>query len=217
MPATDGQRFVPERAEVAAFMRRLYRQQLTTTSGGNISLRVDDRHVLLTASKRDKGRLRWADVGILSLAGENLSPELVPSIELSMHLSVYRQRPDVKAIIHAHPITASAFCATSRPINCHLTSEAYAILGEPAYLPYACMGTEALAATIAGGIGNAACVLMANHGVMCTGRTLLEAFDRIEVLEATARINVIAQALGGVRDLNVGELAVLDQAMGRRE
>jgi len=206
---------VKERSEVAYFMRRLYRQQLTTTSGGNISLRADDRYVLLTASKRDKARLRWQDVGILSLDGENLSPELVPSIEVSMHLGVYRQRQDVKAIVHAHPVTASAFCATSRPINCHLTAEAYAILGEPAYLPYACMGTEELAGIIAKGIGSAVCVLMANHGAMCTGKSLLEAFDRIEVLEATARINVLVQALGNMRDLGVGELAALDRLMGR--
>ena len=106
-----------ERKEIAMFMRRLYRQGLTTTSGGNISLKISEDIILITPSATDKGRMRWNEVGILNIKGENLIPALKPSIETEMHLSIYRKNKDVKAIVHAHPVFASAFTATKFKIN----------------------------------------------------------------------------------------------------
>ncbi|MCK5805122.1 MAG: class II aldolase/adducin family protein [Lentisphaeria bacterium] len=205
-----------QRSEVAYFMRRLYRQGLTTTSGGNLSCRVGEDVVLLTASKSDKAELRADQVLLMSLDGDNLSPELVPSIESSMHLSIYRARPDVTAIVHAHPPHASAFCATRVPVNTHLTAEGYAILGDPVFVPYACMGSENLAQRVATGVKNGAlCALMENHGVLAVGDSLLQAFDRLEVLELAAKHTLWVSQIGSKIELDEDRLVELDRLMGR--
>ncbi len=205
-----------QRAAVAEFMRRLYRQGLTTTSGGNISMRVDDERVLLTASKFDKAELQAEHVGILTLDGDNLTPDLSPSIEFGMHLSIYRARADVRAVVHAHPLTATAFCATGKRINTHLLDESYAILGDPTVADYARMGTPDLAANVMEAVqGGAACVMMRNHGVLAVGTTLLEAFDRLEVLERAAQTTMVVNQIGDVRELSKEQLGALDRMMER--
>ena len=208
-------KFRDECRELASFMRRLYRQRLTTTSGGNLSLRVDEGTVLLTASKHDKARLTAEQICVLTMAGENLTPALVPSIEAGMHLAIYRRHPAVRAIVHAHPVTATAFCASRVPIDCHLIAEAYAVVGEPAWADYACMGSGGLAENVAAAVGRGACVLMANHGILATGATLLEAFDRLEVLEIAAQTTLIVRQLDGGSALSPARLAELDRLMGR--
>ena len=85
-------KYKSERKEVARFMRRLYKHGLTTTSGGNISLRLSDDIILITPSATDKGRMKWKEVGIMNIFGENLTPDLKPSIETEMHLSIYRKK-----------------------------------------------------------------------------------------------------------------------------
>ena len=205
--------YEPERNRLAGWMRRLCRQRLTTTSGGNLSRRLDGDRVLLTASRFDKGRLRGTQVGVLSMTGENLTPHLTPSIEASLHLALYRQHPEVDAIVHAHPPLAGAFCAARTRINCRLTAEAYAIIGEPVTVGYAPMGSARLAALVADGIGDARCLLMTNHGVVTVGANLLQAFERLEVLEAAARMTLITQRLDGVSELTPEQTAELDVLM----
>lgn len=209
-------RYASERAETAYFMRRLYRQCLTTTSGGNLSRRVSVHEVVLTASKSDKAELQPEQVGIVTLDGENLTPELSLSIETSMHLAIYRARPDVQAIVHAHPVTASAFCASGVPLCTHYTAEGYAILGDPVFVPYELMGSGELAERVAEGLrSGAACALLENHGVLAVGGTLLQAFDRLEVLEIAARHTVLLKQLGQARELADRQLNELDTFMGR--
>ena len=103
--------YTKEREEVASFMRRLYRQFLTTTSGGNISFRAADGNIVITASQSDKGEQSPENVGIVTPDGTSLTPHLKLSIETGMHLAIYAARPDVMAIVHAHPVTATLFTA----------------------------------------------------------------------------------------------------------
>jgi L-fuculose-phosphate aldolase len=184
-------KYKSERKEVARFMRRLYKNRLTTTSGGNISLRVSDEIIVITPSATDKGRMRWREVGLMNIFGENLTPELKPSIESEMHLSIYKRNKDIKAIVHAHPVTATAFTATKSKINTTLTAEARAILGDPVLVPYALMGTVDLASVAADHVLHSDILLLENHGILTTGSTLLQAFDKIEVLENAARMTLI--------------------------
>lgn len=183
------------REEVAYFMRRLYRQGLTTCSGGNISFRLDDGTVLLTPSGLDKGELKAEQIAMFSPEGQNLTPHLKGSIETGMHLSVLQKRPDVTAIVHAHPVTATSFAAMNMDINCHLTAEAYAILGTPKRAPYCIMGSEGLAGIVADCLSDTDVALMQNHGVITVGKTLLQAFDRLEVLESAAKMTWITATL----------------------
>ncbi|MDD3927314.1 MAG: class II aldolase/adducin family protein [bacterium] len=207
--------FLNEREEVAYFMRRLYEQRLTTTSGGNISFCIDDDKVLITPSALDKGRISAEQIGVLTLSGENLTPHLKPSIEAGMHLAIYRKRPDVRAVVHAHPVTATAFTVCQRQLNCCLVAESRAILGQPVFAPYALMGTPELAEIVADAVLQGDCILMANHGVLTVGGSLLQAFDRIEVLEAAARLTIMTELLGSVKELSPAELAAIDALVGR--
>jgi len=189
-------KYKAERKEVARFMRRLYIHGLTTTSGGNISLRISDDVIVITPSATDKGRMRWREVGLMNILGENLTPELRPSIEFEMHLSVYKRNKDIKAIVHAHPVCASAFTAMKSRISTILTAEARAILGDPVLVPYALMGTKDLASVVAGHAVNSDILLLENHGILTTGSTLLQAFDKIEVLENAAKMTLITELTG---------------------
>ena len=207
---------IEQKQAVADCMNRLYRQGLTTTSGGNISLRLSEELILLTPSATDKGNMTAEQIAEIGMDGTNHTPQLKPSIETSMHLEIYKRHPHVQAIVHAHPPMASTFVAARKPINTRLIAEAYAIVGEPEYAPYELMGTSELADAVAGSFKkHTTCVLMENHGVLCVGNSLLQAFDRIEVLENIAKIDLNIAQLGGGVELNPAQLQEIDTMMGR--
>lgn len=198
--------------EMAYFMRRLYKQGLTTACGGNISLRYQD-FILMTASQTDKGRMGSTEICELNLSGRPLNPEIKVSMEAAMHLAIYAARPDVTAIIHAHPPMASAHTVTYSAINTRLTAEAWIVLGEPIFADYALPGSEELAAKVAAKIGEAKVVLLKNHGALTVGNSLIQAFDRMEVLENTARIQLFAQLAGRPQQLSAADLEILNKTM----
>jgi L-fuculose-phosphate aldolase len=200
-----------ERKEVALFMRRLYRQGLTTTSGGNISLKISDDIIVITPSATDKGRMRWKEVGIMTLAGENLTPELKPSIENEMHLSIYRMKKEISAIVHAHPLFASSFTAMKCTINTDLTAEAKAICGDPCFVPYALMGTRELASVASESVMKSDILLLENHGILTTGASLLLAFDKLEVLENAAKMTMIVGLTGKKKPLSKANIRELER------
>ncbi len=180
------------RSSVAETMARLYRRGLTTSLGGNVSMRVDGKSFLITPSGLDKSSLQGDQVAQVTMEGENLS-SLKLSIETGMHRLVYLARPDVQAIVHAHPLYASVFSALEGcPVDTRLTAEAWWQLGEVAVVPYAKMGTEDLARKVAEKSLRSDVLVMENHGVTCLGRSLLEAFEKIDVLERCCRMTVIA-------------------------
>lgn len=185
------EKYRKERKEVARFMRRLYERGLTTTSGGNISLRISEEVIVITPSATDKGRMKWKEVGVLSILGENLTPDLKPSIEFSLHLNIYKKMKDVGAIIHAHPVFASSFTAMKGTINTNLTAEARAICGVPRFVPYALMGSAELADVVAQNAEESEILLLENHGIITTGISLLQAFDKMEILENAAKMTLI--------------------------
>jgi L-fuculose-phosphate aldolase len=207
---------IEQKQAVADCMNRLYQKGLTTTSGGNISLRVSDKLILLTPSATDKGNMRADQIAEIGMDGTNHTPHLKPSGETSMHLQIYKRRPDVLAIVHAHPPMASVFAVSDKQLNVRLIAESYAIIGQPAVAPYALTGTQELADAVADGLtGNTTCVIMKNHGVLTVGTDLLQAFDRMEVLENTAKINIFAAQLGGAQELNDEQCTALDEWAGR--
>jgi len=204
-----------EREQVASVMRRLYRQGLTTCSGGNVSLRCGDV-VLITPSGTDKGEITAGQIGAVTISGENLAPGLRLSIETEMHLEVYRNRPDVKGIVHAHPVTASAFAAMDAEIDTRLTAETWHVLGVPVRAPYALMGTKELAQIVGQAARQGNAVIMENHGVLTMGETLFRAFDRMELLEAAARMTWIAETMGCSRPLTEARIREIEEVYGKK-
>lgn len=205
--------WLQEREQVASVMRRIYRQGLTTSSGGNVSLRIGDV-ILITPSGTDKGEISPAEIGAVTMTGDSLLPGLKLSMETAMHLEVYKNRPDVHGVVHAHPVTASVFSALDKAIDTRLTAESWHILGAPVRAPYALMGTARLAEVVGEAVNHGDVVIMENHGVLTVGETLFKAFDRMEVLEAAARMTWIAWTMGGGRPLSDERIREIDIVFG---
>ncbi len=183
------------RQQVADIMGRLYRTRLTTTSGGNISFRLSDELFCITPSQVDKGNLSADVIAVVGFDGTNYTPHLRLSIEGEMHRRVLSARPDIDAVVHAHPVYASSFTAMKKPIDTRLLAESFYLLGEPYLAPYKRMGTTDLADSVAEGIMKSDVILMENHGVLTVGKTLLGAFDLIEVLENSAKMTFITEMM----------------------
>jgi len=197
-----------EREQVAAYMKRLYDRGLTTASGGNISLRVDDDTFLITPSALDKGNLTAELIAIVKFDGTNLTPELPLSIETEMHREILLARPDRMAVVHAHPVAACSF-ASAQPcqIDTRLTAEAYYIMGDVENVPYALMGTKALAQVVSEHIKDHEVLLMENHGAVAVGKNLLRAFDCMELLERAAQMTLNVAYIKNSKSLDERKLA----------
>ena len=199
-----------KKKEVAYFIRRLYAQKLTTCLGGNISLKADDNNVLITPSQLDKAILKPNQIGVVTIDGKNLTPKYELSMETGMHLSIYKNRKDVKAIIHAHSTFATSFAAMQKEINNKLTGEIRAIIGNIVTAPYALMGSKELAKIVSDKSIDANVILMENHGIIAVGNNLLEAFNRIEVLESAAKMTIVTELMKSKKELSDEDLNVLD-------
>lgn len=189
------------RDELVATMQRIYRYKMTTTSGGNLSILDPSGDIWITPSRVDKGGLQPADIACVHPDGTRTGLH-APSSELPFHREIYRRRPDIKAIVHAHPGALVAFSICRLLPDTRVQSHAFSICGRVALAPYACPGTaelgEKIAATFAGG---ADCVLLENHGVVIGGADLQEAFQRFETLEFVAQTLIKAHQLGAVHVL----------------
>ncbi len=203
--------FSKDKSEVAYFMRRLYKKNLTTTSGGNISVKTPDNKILITPSKLDKARLQQDQIAVIDMDGQNLTPQLIPSIETNLHVFIYKYIPEIQAVIHAHPTMATTFTAMNKNINTCLIAEARAIVGNPVTAPYAVMGSDSLAEVVSKAAMKSATVLMENHGVLTTGQSLLEAFDRMEVLECAAKMTYYTELMYDKKELSPDALSELDR------
>ncbi len=174
--------------QIIYFMKRLCDANLTTSLGGNISYKTDDGKIIITPSSIDKACLTLSDLVILNTKGEVLAGRHEPSMEYMMHVMVYQQRPDVNAVIHAHPFYSTMFSASEKEINLTFTSEACKNIKHVGIAKYQMMGTLDLAKEVARVSKTDNVILLENHGVLTTGKDLLQAFYRMEVLEQAAKM-----------------------------
>ncbi len=188
-------------------MERIYRYRMTTTSGGNLSIRDANGDIWITPARVDKGSLRREDIVCVRADGrrEGVHP---PSSELPFHQAIYQQRPDLGGIVHAHAVALVAFSVCRRVPDTRLFPQARHVCGQPGFAPYALPGSMALgeniARTFAGGFN---CVVLENHGVVCGGENLQHAFERFETLEFTAKTIIKASQMGEVRYLDDKQVA----------
>lgn len=180
---------------VAAFMARCYARGLTTATGGNVSMRMG-KTMLITPSGKDKSSLSADDIAEVRISdGVNLTPSLRLSIESDMHRRIYLARPDAGAVVHSHPLFASLFSASGEEIDTAIIAEDWYLLDKVAKVPYALMGTEALAEAAAACAADHDALLLENHGAIAVGRTLIEAFDRLECLEQAAKLTYLSRTV----------------------
>lgn len=172
-------------------------------------MRVGDR-VLITPSQSDKATIAGEQIGVLTLEGMSISSRVRKSMETGMHLAIYKKRPDVKAIVHAHPVIATSFAITGKKIMTNLAGESRAVLKDPVLTPYALMGTEELAEIVSEACRDTNVVLMQNHGIITMGDSLFQAYDRMEVLEACAKMTLLTGMLGKPHELDPDQLQAID-------
>lgn len=178
---------------------------------GNISARLDERHIICTRHGANKEALSQADFVVCDLMGQRISGNGNPTSEIQMHLAVYRGRDDVQAVVHAHPQTATAFAATSTPLKDLMLPEMVVRLGPVALVPYATPGTEALAGSLSMFLKEHDAFLLENHGALTVGESPRQAAYRMELLEQYAKITLLSKQLGRAFVLNADEQATLKE------
>lgn len=196
------------RDEILATMERIYSYRMTTTSGGNISIREPNGDIWITPARVDKGSLRREDIVCVHPDGsrEGVHP---PSSELPFHQAVYQARPELGGIVHAHPVALVAFSVVRQTPDTRLFHQARHVCGEVGFARYELPGSEALGRSIAAEFSRGPnSVILENHGVITAGESLAEAFWRFETLEFTARTVIRASRIGPVHSLDDEQLIV---------
>ena len=174
--------YLKQAKEISKFMRRLYLQKLTTSLGGNISMKIDDR-ILITPSQIDKNDLKAKDIAYLTTNGDIWQQKRY----------IYNARSDVQVIIHAHPFWCTVAAIWGLQIDTNVTDEAQFNIKKMSFANYYPMGTDDLANEIAEKIKHSDVVIMPNHGIVCVGKTLIETIEKLEIAENLAHISWLKQ------------------------
>lgn len=180
--------------DIVEIGRRLYDRGLIGACEGNISVRLGDE-LFITPSGVPKGFLRPDVIVRTDLAGHPLDSRRASS-EMPMHVAVYQRRPDVRAIVHAHPPTATAFAVAGIPLDRPILAESVVVLGPVPLVPYCTPSTRALADQAAAAIVDSDALLLAHHGALAVGEDVFQAWERMETLEHLARVTLTARLLG---------------------
>jgi L-fuculose-phosphate aldolase len=197
-------------AAMAACCRRLAESGLIAGRDGNVSARLAADRILVTPTGLLKYRLTAADVVEVDGAGRRRRGRRNPTSELDLHLRILRRRGDVGAVVHAHPPAATAFALAGEPLASFSLPELIFLVGPVPLVPFGMPGTPELGERIEPYLADHAALLLANHGAVTMGRTLEEAWIRMETLEHAARILLGARLLGRVTELNPDAVAQLE-------
>lgn len=188
--------------QINVIIGRVYWNGMTTTSGGNISIKDDNGDIWITPSGVDKGNLTTKDIICVKADGSIVGPHK-PSSEFPFHKAIYEARPEIKAIIHAHPPALVAFSIVGKVPDTKIVPQAHSICGDIGFAPYGCPGSEDLGEKIANEFKDTRykAVIMENHGVVLGGTDMMDAYQRFETLEFCCRTIVNAKRLGQVNYL----------------
>ena len=204
------------RAEIVRVCTRLYDRGLIAGPDGNVSARLGQGRLLVTPTGLSKVDVRSEDLVVLDEEGQVVSGSHPASSEVRLHLRIYRRRPDVHAVVHAHPPTATAFAVAGEDFMAPVLPELILQVGGVPLVPYVTPGSDALASQFESFLPHHDAFLMSNHGATTIGPSLTIAHQRMESLEHAARILAVARQLGHVRTLTDAEAAELHaRRMGR--
>jgi len=201
------------RAAIVEVGRRLYARGYTASNDGNISLRLDDRRLLMTPKSVCKGFMTPEMMVVTDLDGKKLAGDRDPSSEMQMHLEVYRQRPDAGAVVHAHPPMATGFAVAGIPLDRAVLAEVVTTLGSVPIAEYATPSTRELPEAVRKYVKAHDGMLLANHGALTLGADVFAAYYKMETIEHFAHISLVARLLGGERLLSRQEV---DRLQGLR-
>jgi L-fuculose-phosphate aldolase len=203
------------RADIVEVGRRLYARGFCASNDGNISIRVGDDRVLTTPKSVSKGFMSADMMVVVDLEGRKLAGDRDASSELLMHLEVYRQRPDVRAVVHAHPPLATGFAVAGVPLDRAVLAEVITTLGSVPIAEYGTPSTPELPEAVRRYIKAHDGLLLANHGALTVAPEVFAAYYKMETIEHFARISLVARLLGGERLLSRDEVLRLQGLRGR--
>ncbi len=203
------------RRELAQFGRLLAKLGFTPGTSGNLSVRLDERRLLVTPTGVSKLFLEESDIVVTDIEGRLLDGTRRVTSEVNMHLEVYRERSDINAVIHTHPPVATAFACCGRALDQMLCQEAVMTLGTVPLAMYATTGTAEVGASLRPFLRGHDAILMANHGVITYGHTLLDAFMKMETVEHLAQVTLAAHQLGTAQPLLDSQVQDLRKARAK--
>jgi len=198
------------RKTMVHFSHKTQAHGFVSVTDGNLSIRLDEKHILITPSSFRKEDMTIEAPVIIDMEGNLVQGAKKPSTEYKVHLEAYRQRPDVKAVIHAHPPRTIAFSLTDSPFDTCILPEVVVVLGNVPIAPYAAPSTDALPESMRDLIKESDAVILARHGTVTVGATLEEAFNKLEKLEHNAEILIYSHILGGAKPFSASELVALN-------
>jgi L-fuculose-phosphate aldolase len=197
------------RREIVSFGKMLHQRGYVAAMDGNLSVRLDEHRILATPTAMSKGALRAADMVIVDPDGRLIAGRHNVSSEIAMHLLIYKLRPDVRGIVHAHPPTATGFAAAGMALNQPLVCEVVIGLGSIPLARYGTPGTPELCESLEPLIPQYDAILMSNHGVVTYANTLHHAYMKMETVEHFAQIALVTHCLGRQQPLSEQDLEKL--------
>ena len=196
-------KYIELREEIADICVKMWQHEWVAANDGNITVKLEDGTFLATPTGVSKGMMTAQKIIRIDAEGKTLEPELeyLPSSEIKMHLRCYREREDVRAVVHAHPPAATAYACAGIPLDGYQMTETILTLGSVPIAPYATPSTEEMPDSIAPYLAEHDGILLANHGALTVGENLISAFYHMESLEQYAKISMNIKFLGGAEDL----------------
>jgi L-fuculose-phosphate aldolase len=185
--------------------RRVYNKGFAAANDGNISYRIGENEVLCSPTMICKGFMKPDDICMVDLDGNQLAGTKKRTSEILLHLTIMKERPDVKAVVHCHPPHATAFAVTRQAIPQCILPEIEVFMGEVPLAPYETPGGQKFADTVKPFLKAVSAIILTNHGTVSFGKTLEEAYWKTEILDAYCRILILSRQLGGVTYLNERE------------
>jgi L-fuculose-phosphate aldolase len=203
------------RQDILDVGRLIYQKGWVAANDGNISVRVDESRILCTCTGVSKGMMTSDDLIVCDVEGNKVAGARERTSEIAMHLTIYQMRPDVSAVVHAHPPVATGFAVAGRALDLALLPEVIVGLGCVPLAQYGLPGTPALSQGMLPYIPNYDAILLANHGSVCYGEDVYKAFFKMEMVEHVARVTLVAELLGGPKVLPRQEVRKLFDARAR--
>ncbi len=185
------------RQDIVEVGRLVYQKGWVAANDGNITIRLDEERILATPTGVSKGMMHPDDLIIVDMQGDKISGRKERTSEIAMHLTVYGLRPDIRAVVHAHPPVSTGFATAGKPLNLGLLPEVIIGLGCVPLAAYGLPGTPALTEPMLPLIPKYDAIMMGNHGSVCYGADVWQAFFRMETVEHFARITLVSELLGG--------------------
>ena len=191
--------------DICEIGKRIYNKGFAAANDGNISVRINENEVLCTPTMHSKGYLTPEDIATVDMSGKQIAGRKKRSSEALLHLEIYKQRPELKSVVHCHPPHATAFAVAREPIPQCVLPEVEVFLGDVPITKYETPGGQAFADTIRPFVDKTNVIILANHGTVSYGETVERAYWWTEILDAYCRILMLARSLGRVSYFKEGE------------